>query len=59
MLSKNKHSGDRIRNFWPLTMLNIEVKILTMTITNRFQAVLDHLITLEQRICCEREGSPR
>lgn len=30
-------------------MLNIEVKILAMAITNQFQAGLDHLIALEQR----------
>lgn len=42
--------GDRIDNFWPLTMLNAELKTLTKVLTNYLQVVLDRLIFPEQ-IC--------
>ena len=44
LLRKNKHGGDGISNFRPLTMLNTDLKILAKILANRLQTVLPSLI---------------
>ena len=46
LLRKNKHDG--ISNFRPLTMLNIDLKILAKILADRLQTVLPSLICPEQ-----------
>ena len=48
LLVKDKHGGDGIDNFRPLTMLNTELKILAKILANRLQGVLGSLIGPEQ-----------
>ena len=48
LLHKNKHGGDGISNFCPLTMLNTDLKILAKILANRLQTVLPSLICPEQ-----------
>ena len=48
LLRKNKHGGDGISNFCPLTMLNTDLKILVKMLANRSQTVLPSLICPEQ-----------
>ena len=48
LLRKNKHGGDGISNFRPLTMLNTDLKILAKILANRLQTVLPSLICPEQ-----------
>ena len=48
MLHENKHGGDGISNFCPLTMLNTDLKILAKILANRLQTVLPSLICPEQ-----------
>ena len=48
LLRKNKHGGDEISNFRPLTMLNTDLKILVKILANRLQTVLPSLICPEQ-----------
>ena len=48
LLRKNKHGGDRICNFRPLTMLNTDLKILAKILANRLQTVLPSLICPEE-----------
>ena len=48
LLCKNKHGGDGISNFRPLTMLNTDLKILAKILANRLQTVLPSLICPEQ-----------
>ena len=50
LLRKNKHGGDGISNFRPLTMLNTDLKILAKILADRLQTVLPSLICREQ-IC--------
>ena len=40
LLHKNKHDGDRISNFCPLTMLNTDLKILAKILADCLQTVL-------------------
>ena len=46
LLRKNKHGGDGISNFRPLTILNTDLKILAKILANRLQTVLPSLICL-------------
>ena len=48
LLRKNKHGGDGITNFCPLTMLNTDLKILAKILANRLQTVLPSLICPKQ-----------
>ena len=48
LLHKNKHGGDGISNFRPLTMLNTDLKILAKILANCLQTVLPSLICPEQ-----------
>ena len=48
LLRKNKHGGDGISNFRPLTMLNTDLKILAKILANCLQTVLHSLICPEQ-----------
>ena len=48
LLRKNKHGGDGISNFRPLTMLNTDLKILAKILANRLQTILPSLICPEQ-----------
>ena len=48
LLRENKHGGDGISNFRPLTMLNTDLKILVKIQVNRLQTVLPSLICPEQ-----------
>ena len=48
LLCKNKHGGDGISNFRPLTMLNTDLKILAKILANHLQTVLPTLICSEQ-----------
>ena len=48
LLRKNKHGGDGISNFRPLTMLNTDLKILAKILANRLWTVLLSLICPEQ-----------
>ena len=48
LLHKNKHGGDGISNFRPLTMLNTDFKSLAKILANRLQTVLPSLICPEQ-----------
>ena len=48
LLRKNKHGGDGISNFRPLTVLNTDLKILAKILANRLQTVLPSLICPEQ-----------
>ena len=45
--------GDRvdIRNWRPISLLNINYKIITKTITNKIKAILTHLISRYQTAC--------
>ena len=49
-LRKDKHGEDQISNFRPLTMLNTDLKILTMILADRLQTAQPSLISFEQ--CC-------
>ena len=48
LLRKNKHGGDEISKFRPLTMLNTDLKILAKILANRLQTVMPSLICPEQ-----------
>ena len=48
LLRKNKHGGDGINNFRPLTMLNTDLKILAKILANRLQTALPSLICSKQ-----------
>ena len=48
LLRKNKHDGDEISNFHPLTMLNTDLRILAKILANRLQTVPPRLICPEQ-----------
>ena len=48
LLRKNKHGGDGISNFRPLTMLKTDFNILAKILAQRLQTVLPSLICLEQ-----------
>ena len=48
LLRKNKHGGDGISNFHPLTMLNTDLKILSKILANCLQTVLPSVICPEQ-----------
>ena len=48
LLRKNKHGGDGVSNFRPLTMLNTDLKILVKILANQLQTVLPSLICPEQ-----------
>ena len=48
LLRKNKHGGDGISNFRPLTMLNTDLKVLAKILANRLQTVLPSLICPKQ-----------
>ena len=48
LLRKNKHGGNGISNFRPLTMLNTDLKILAKILADRLQTVLPSLICPEQ-----------
>ena len=48
LLRKNKHGGDRISKFRPLTMFNTDLKILAKILANRLQTVLPSVICPEQ-----------
>ena len=50
LLRKNKHGADRISDFYPLTILNTDLKILEKIIADRLQTVLPSLICPE-KIC--------
>ena len=54
LLRKNKHGGDGISNFRPLTMLNTDLKILAKILADRLQTALPSLIAPEQ--CCAVKG---
>ena len=54
LLRNNKHGGDGISNFRPLTMLNTDLKILAKILANRFQTILPSLICPEQT--CDIKG---
>ena len=58
LLRKNKHGGDGISNFRPLTMLNTDLKILAKILANRLQTVLPSLISPEQT-CAVKAGLSR
>ena len=48
LLRKNKHGGDGISKFRPLTMFNTDLKILAKILANRLQTVLPSVICPEQ-----------
>lgn len=48
LLRNNKHGIAGINNFWSLSMLNNELRILTKVLDNSFQAVFPSLIGPEQ-----------
>ena len=48
LLCKDKHGGDGISNFRPLTMLNTDLKILAKILADRLQTALPSLICPEQ-----------
>ena len=54
LLRKNKHDGDGISNFRPLTMLNTDLKILAKILADHLQTVLPSLICPEQT--CVKKG---
>ena len=48
LLRKNKHGGEGLSNFRPLTMLNTDLKILAKILADRLQSALPSLISPEQ-----------
>ena len=54
LLGKDKHSGDSISNFRPLTMLNTDLKILVKILADCLQTILPSLIGPKQ--CCTMKG---
>ena len=54
LLCKDKHGGDEISNFCPLTMLNTDLRILAKILADRLQTALPSLICPEQSCAKDR-----